>query len=95
MIKFLNKRQTNSKSELTSRCKNAPPLSQGFNLKRRNNMTNSKESCCTGDVVSSALSKVGINRSLLITLALLPFAWEGVNWVTGAVRELWNLVASV
>jgi len=58
-------------------------------------MTNSKESCCTGDVVSSTLDKVGINRSLLITLALLPFAWEGVNWVAGAVRELWNLIASV
>ena len=54
-----------------------------------------EESCCTGDVVSTTLGKIGINRSLLITLALLPFAWEGVNWVTGAVRELWNLIASV
>jgi hypothetical protein len=58
-------------------------------------MANLKEECCTGDVVSTTLSKVGINRSLLITLALLPFAWEGVNWVAGAVRELWNLIASV
>ena len=58
-------------------------------------MTNLKEECCTGDVVSTTLGKVGINRSLLITLALLPFAWEGVNWVGGAVRELWNLIASV
>ncbi len=32
---------------------------------------------------------------MLITLALLPFAWDGVNWVAGAVRELWNLIASV
>jgi len=56
-----------------------------------------QEKCCSGanDVVASTLGKVGINRSLLITLALLPFAWEGVNWVAGAVRELWNLVASV
>jgi len=84
------------KSELTSRCKNAPtPLVGDLILKRRNNMTNSKESCCTGDVVSSTLDRVGINRSMLITLALLPFAWEGVNWVAGAVRELWNLIASV
>jgi len=45
--------------------------------------------------VSSTLGKVGINRSVLITLALLPFAWDGVNWVGGAVRELWNLIASV
>jgi len=59
-------------------------------------MANSEKSCgSANDVVASTLGKVGINRSLLITLALLPFAWEGVNWVTGAVRELWNLVASV
>ena len=58
-------------------------------------MANSKESCCTGDVVSTTLSKVGVSRGMLITLALLPFAWEGVNWVAGAVRELWNLIASV
>ena len=58
-------------------------------------MADSKESCCTNDGVSSALGKVGINRSMMITLALLPFAWDGVNWVGGAVRELWNLIASV
>ena len=59
-------------------------------------MTNSKESCGTAnDVVASTLGKVGINRSLLVTLALLPFAWDGVNWVAGACRELWNLIASV
>ena len=58
-------------------------------------MTNSKECCSTSDVVSSTLGKVGINRSMMITLALLPFAWDGVNWVAGAVRELWNLIASV
>ena len=58
-------------------------------------MTNSKEECCTGDVVSTTLGKLGINRSMMITLALLPFAWDGVNWVAGAVRELWNLIASV
>ena len=58
-------------------------------------MANSKEECCTGDVVSTTLGKLGINRSMMITLALLPFAWEGVNWVAGAVRELWNLIASV
>ena len=54
----------------------------------------SKE-CCASDIVDTTLSRVGITRSLLITLALLPFAWEGVNWVAGAVRELWNLIASV
>ena len=59
-------------------------------------MANTEKCCSTAnDVVASTLGKVGINRSLLITLALLPFAWEGVNWVAGAVRELWNLIASV
>jgi len=59
-------------------------------------MANSNGSCWSGtDVVASTLGKVGITRSLLVTLALLPFAWEGVNWVAGAVRELWNLIASV
>ena len=48
-----------------------------------------------GDVVSTTLGKVGVSRSMLITLALLPSAWDGVNWVGGAVRELWNLIASV
>ena len=55
----------------------------------------SKDNCCANDVVDTTLGKVGITRSMLITLALLPFAWEGVNWVAGAVRELWNLIASV
>ena len=59
-------------------------------------MANSEKSCgSANDVVASTLGKVGITRSLLVTLALLPFAWEGVNWVAGAVRELWNLIASV
>jgi len=59
-------------------------------------MANSNGSCgAASDVVASTLGKVGINRSLLITLALLPFAWDGVNWVAGACRELWNLIASV
>ena len=59
-------------------------------------MANSNGSCgSANDVVASTLGKVGINRSMLITLALLPFAWDGVNWVAGAVRELWNLIASV
>ena len=55
----------------------------------------SKENCCASDIVDTTLHRVGITRSLLITLALLPFAWDGVNWVAGACRELWNLIASV
>jgi len=60
-------------------------------------MSKSKSNCCWSgsDVVDSTLSKVGITRSLLVTLALLPFAWEGVNWIAGAVRTLWSWVSSV
>jgi hypothetical protein len=58
-------------------------------------MANSEKCCGANDVVASTLNKVGINRSMLITLALIPFAWEGVNWMAGAVRELWSLIASV
>ena len=57
-------------------------------------MANLKEECCTGDVVSSTLGRVGINRSMLITLALVPFAWEGVVWCGQALESLWNLVTN-
>ena len=55
----------------------------------------SKQECCANDIVDTTLGKVGITRSMLITLALLPFARDGVNWGAGACRELWNLIASV
>jgi len=60
----------------------------------------STEKCCKSgeagcDVVTKTLCRVGISRSMLITLALLPFAWEGVNWVGGAIRELWGLIAGI
>jgi len=48
--------------------------------------------CCTDDVVSRALGKVGVNRSMLWTLTLVPFAWEGVVWVGQALESLWGLV---
>ena len=57
-------------------------------------MAKCTDSCGT-DVVTQALGKVGICRSMLITLALLPFAWNGVTWVGGAVRELWGLIQGV
>jgi len=59
------------------------------------NKTDCPTKGCGDDVVTKALGKVGICRSMLITLALVPFAWDGVNWVAGAVRELWGLIASV
>ena len=57
-------------------------------------MTKCTDSCGT-DVVTRALGKVGVCRSMLITLALLPFAWNGVTWVGGAIRELWELIQGV
>jgi hypothetical protein len=57
-------------------------------------MAKCTESCGT-DVVTKALGKVGVCRSMLITLALLPFAWNGVTWVGGAIRELWELIQGV
>ena len=45
---------------------------------------------CESDVVTNTLGKVGICRSMLITLALLPYAWGGVVWVADAVQSLWH-----
>ena len=52
--------------------------------------------CGTGcdDVVTNALKKVGVCRSMLITLALVPFAWDGVVWCGQAIESLWSLVTS-
>ena len=58
--------------------------------------SNQNGSCSWGtDVLTSALGRVGVNRSMLVTLALLPFAWEGVSWFADAIRSLWDLVAGV
>jgi len=56
-------------------------------------MTKCTDSCGT-DVVTRALGKVGVCRSMLITLALLPFAWEGVVWCGHAINSLWGLVTN-
>jgi hypothetical protein len=40
------------------------------------------------DKLSCLLSKVGINRSLLVTLALLPFAWNGAVVLKNLVIDL-------
>lgn len=45
---------------------------------------------CGSDFVATLLSKVGITRSLLITLALLPFAWKGVNLLASGVTSVWH-----
>lgn len=49
---------------------------------------------CGKDVVGNWLGKVGINRSLLVTLALVPFAWDGVLWFRDAVATIWDSVTT-
>lgn len=49
---------------------------------------------CSSDVVTNALKKVGVCRSMLITLALVPFSWDGVVWVGQALQSLWGLVTN-
>ena len=60
-------------------------------------MSNTKNCPATGcgnDVVSNVLGKIGVTRSCLITLALVPFAWEGVVWVGQALQSIWGLVTN-
>ena len=54
----------------------------------------SSTSCCNSDVVGKTLSKIGVTRSCLITLALVPFAWKGVVWAASAVEAIWNLATN-
>jgi hypothetical protein len=46
------------------------------------------------DKLSCLLCKVGINRSLLVTLALIPFAWEGVALLKNLVVGVWTHIGS-
>ena len=47
------------------------------------------------DCLSKALCRVGSKRSMRVTLALVPFAWDGVLWVADAIRSLFDLAAGV
>ena len=49
---------------------------------------------CSNDVVSNLLGRVGVTRSVLITLALVPFAWDGVLWFRDAVATVWDTVTT-
>ena len=42
------------------------------------------------DFVGSWLGKIGISRSFLVTLALVPFAWDGVLWFRDAIATVWD-----
>ena len=47
---------------------------------------------CDTDVVTRTLGKIGVCRSMMITLALLPFSWVGVVWIASSVKSLWDAV---
>ena len=49
---------------------------------------------CGKDILGKWLGKIGINRSMLITLALVPFAWEGVLWFRDAIATIWDAVTT-
>ena len=49
---------------------------------------------CGNDVVQNCLGKIGITRSVLVTLALVPFAWNGVLWFRDAVATLWDSITT-
>ena len=49
---------------------------------------------CEKDIVSSTLGKIGVCRSMLITLALLPFSWDGVVWVASSLKSVWDAATS-
>ena len=45
------------------------------------------------DCVGKALCRVGINRSLLVTFALIPFAWRGVVFTANAIMDGIDIIA--
>ena len=49
---------------------------------------------CGQDLVGKWLGKVGITRSCLVSLALIPFALEGVLWFRDAIATVWDAAAS-
>lgn len=44
------------------------------------------------DKLSCLLSKVGVTRSLLITLAVIPFAWKGVVLCATGLEAIWHVL---
>ena len=59
-------------------------------MSSKNTNTESCPVSCGSDRVTCVLNKVGVNRSLLITPALLPFAWAGASVIVNAVVGAWN-----
>lgn len=58
---------------------------------------NANEGCPVNegcDKVACWLSKVGVTRSLLITLGLLPFAWNGLALLANGVVGVWKFLTT-
>ena len=62
-------------------------------------MTKTNTTCCPTecgqDCLSKFLARIGFCRSTLITLALVPFAWDGVTWAIDADKSVFDLVSGV
>jgi hypothetical protein len=67
-------------------------------LRKEKNMSKyASEGCPVNegcDKVSCWLSKVGVTRSLLITLGLLPFAWNGLALLANGVVGVWKFLTT-
>ena len=61
----------------------------------KTNPNNCSTTGCGQDCLTKFLGRIGFCRSTLVTLALVPFAWDGVAWVVDAVRSVFDLVAGV
>jgi len=71
----------------------------GYNSnKRRNAMSANTKDCpvsgCGNDVVGKFFGKFGVTRSTLVSLALVPFAWDGVLWCRDAISAVWTAVTA-
>lgn len=49
---------------------------------------------CGQDFLTRTLNRVHVSRSLLVTLALVPFAWDGVLWFRDAFQWVWDSVSA-
>lgn len=45
------------------------------------------------DFLTNALGRVGINRSLLLTLAIIPFASNGLLWVANLIGRGYEAIS--
>jgi len=74
--------------------------SSPLSLRKEKFMTKTNTTGCTTkecgqDCLSKFLARIGFCRSTLVTLALVPFAWNGVTWAIDAVKSVFDLVSGV